>query len=263
MVEYKGTVALVTGAGSGIGKALAEALVSRGARVVVADIDATNAKRVAAELGNAAHAIVCDLAEPTAANRLVEDSFALHDRLDLICSNAGIARADPLLDEALDSTDVERLFSVNLFAGFRIAQAYARLLKRAGARGRLMLTGSENSLSVPSNVMGAQLGLYGATKHGLLVLAEWLRGELAAGPFDLHVLLPGGVYTAIVARVLKDPSKAPPELGLISSERCAELALRGIDRGLFYIPTHAHLADDMRPRFEGIARALEVLDLTH
>ncbi len=261
MIDYKGNVALVTGAGSGIGKALAEALVSRGARVIAADIDRENVQRAAAALGSAVHPIVCDLAEPGAAHRLVEDGFAVHGRLDLICSNAGIARANPLLDETLDTADVERLFSVNLFAGFRIAQAYAGALKRSSARGRLMLTGSENSLSVPSNVMGAQLGLYGATKHALLVLAEWLRGEVSDGPFDLHVLLPGGVYTAIVARVLKDPSMAPPELGLISSERCAELALRGMDLGLFYIPTHAHLIKDMQPRVDGVMHALSALDL--
>jgi hypothetical protein len=75
----------------------------------------------------------------------------------------------------------------------------------------------------------------------------------------LHVLMPGAVYTPLVARVLPDPSKAPPELGLIMPERCAELALRGMDLGLFYIPTHAHLIDDMRPRTEGVANALEAL----
>jgi short-subunit dehydrogenase len=97
-----------------------------------------------------------------------------------------------------------------------------------------------------------------------LIAAEWLRDELAAAspPRDVHVLLPGAVYTPLVARALPDPAKAPPALGLIMPERCAELALKGMDLGLFYIPTHAHLADDMRPRAEGISTALKALQLT-
>jgi NAD(P)-dependent dehydrogenase (short-subunit alcohol dehydrogenase family) len=88
---------------------------------------------------------------------------------------------------------VQRLSAVNLFAGMEIAQTYLTLLKTSGLRGRLMLTGSENSLSVPAAVQGGRMGLYGATKHALLVMAEWMRLELVAAPIDLHVLMPGAV----------------------------------------------------------------------
>jgi hypothetical protein len=54
-----------------------------------------------------------------------------------------------------------------------------------------MLTGSENSLSLPTRVLGAKLGLYGMTKHGLLIMAEWLREEFSGGPIDLHVFAAG------------------------------------------------------------------------
>lgn len=263
MIAYEGTVALVTGAGSGIGKAIAEALVARGARVVLADIDEAGVTAAAAALGKGASAVVCDLADPAAGPQLVEQCFATHKRLDLVCSNAGIGHNRRLMKEALDDDGVQRLFAVNLFAGLRIAQTYVRLLKDSGARGRLMLTASENSLSVPSAVKGSGLALYAATKHGLLIAAEWLRDELAhtAVPLHLHVLLPGAVYTPLVARALPDPAMAPAVLGLIFPERCAELALKGMDLGLFYIPTHAHLADDMRPRTEGVAAALKALGL--
>ncbi|MCE9524272.1 MAG: SDR family oxidoreductase [Alphaproteobacteria bacterium] len=261
MILYEGTAVLVTGAASGIGKALAQALAARGARVILADVDAVGVRAAAAELGAQGHALVCDLADAAAAGRLIEEALAVHGRLDLVCSNAGVGHNRRLMKQALDDS-VERLFAVNLFAGLRLAQAYVRVLESSGARGRLMFTGSENSLSVPAAVKGAGLGLYAATKHGLLIMAEWLRDELAAAPLDLHVLLPGAVYTPLVARALPDPAKAPPSLGLISSERCAELALRGMDRGLFYIPTHAHLADDMRARSEGIVAALKALELS-
>lgn len=260
MIDFQGKVALVTGAGSGIGKALAQALVARGARVVLADVNEATVESAAAELGAAGHAIGCDLAEPAAAERLIKQSHAWHGRLDLVCSNAGVGHNRRLMKLVIDDS-AERLFAVNLFAGLRLAQAYVRVLDGSGVRGRLMLTGSENSLSVPAAVKGAGLGHYAATKHGLLIMAEWLRDELHAAPIDLHVLLPGAVYTPLLARALPDPAKAPPELGLISSERCAELALRGMDLGLFYIPTHAHLRDDMRPRADGVDAALKALGL--
>lgn len=261
MIDFRGKSALVTGAGSGIGKALAGALGARGARVVLADVNEAAVKEAATELGAAGFAVVCDLADPQAADRLIEQSHAVYGRLDLVCSNAGIGHNRRLMKQAIDDS-VERLFAVNLFAGLRLAQAYVRVLDGSGARGRLMLTGSENSLSVPKAVKGGGLGLYAASKHALLIMAEWLRDELADAPIDLHVLLPGAVYTPLLARALPDPTKAPPELGLISSERCAELALRGMDLGLFYVPTHAHLRDDMRPRTEGVAAALKALGLS-
>jgi NAD(P)-dependent dehydrogenase (short-subunit alcohol dehydrogenase family) len=261
MIDYDGKVALVTGAGSGIGKAIAAALTARGARVVLADIDEPGVKAAAAELGANGHAIVTDLARNEAPAQLIEQSRALHGRLDVVCSNAGIGRNKRLVKEAFDDAVIARLFAVNLFAGLKLAQAYVPTLEGSPRRGRMMFTGSENSLSVPAAVKGAGLGLYAATKHALLIAAEWLRDELATAPIDLHVLMPGAVYTPLIARKIPDPSKVPPELGLISPERCAELALAGMDHGLFYIPTHAHLADDMRPRSEGVAAALKTLGL--
>lgn len=79
---------------------------------------------------------------------------------------------------------------------------------------------------------------------------------------DVHVLMPGGVYTPLIARHIPDPNDLPPEMNIILPERCAEIALNGLDLGLFYIPTHAHIADDMRPRTEGVAASLKALGLT-
>ena len=261
MIDYQGKAALVTGAGSGIGEAIAAALAARGAKVVLADLNEDGVKAAAARIGPAATAIVCDRAEAGAPERLVLRSHGLHGRLDLICSNAGIGRGRSVMKENRDE-GLERLFAVNLFAGISIAQAYLPLLEASGERGRLMLTGSENSLSVPAAVRGGRMAMYGATKHAILVVAEWMRGELAKAPIDLHVLLPGAVYTPLISRVLPDPSKAPPGLGLIYPERCAELALKGMDLGLFYVPTHAHLAEDMLPRQHGVEASLKALGLT-
>lgn len=259
MIDHKDTTALITGAASGIGRALAEALSERGAHVVLADVNEAGVHAAAADIGVKAIPIAVDLTTPEAAATLVNQAYAWRGRLELVCSNAGIGNNRKIKNEPLGAS-TERLFSVNLFAAVRIAQAYLRALEPSGARGRLMITGSENSLSVPAAVRGAGLGLYGATKHGALIMAEWLRDESEA-TLDVHMLMPGAVYTPIIARAWPDPAKAPPELGLIMPQRCAELALRGMDLGLFYIPTHAHIRRDIQPRHDGIVAALKALDL--
>lgn len=262
MIDYDGKVALVTGAGSGIGRALARALVARGAKVVCADINADGVHDTAAGLGACALPIVCDMADHEVAQTLVHDAGTWQGRLDLVCSNAGIGLNRRIIKQELDDR-AARLFEVNLFANLRMAQAYARWTGAHGGRGRLMMTGSENSLSVPAAVKDNGLALYAVTKHGVLIMAEWMKQEFEAGKVavDLHVLMPGAVYTALIEKHLPDPGQAPPEINLIMPERCAELALRGMDLGLFYIPTHAHIGDDMQPRMQGVADALAALGL--
>lgn len=259
MISHEQTTALVTGGASGIGKAIAQALVDRGAYVVIADLESTKVDAAVAEFGDRARGVVCDLAEPDAADMAVREAFAWRQRLDLVCSNAGIGHNKKIKNEPL-GIQAQRLFEVNCFASVRIVQAYLRALEPGGTRGRLMITGSENSLSLPAAVKGRGLGLYGAAKHAILILAEWLRDE-CQDTLDVHVLLPGAVYTPLIARGLPDPRMAPASLGLIMPERCAEIALKGMDLGLFYIPTHAHISEDMRPRYQGVADALLQLGL--
>lgn len=262
MINYDGTSVLVTGAASGIGRALASALGSRGAQVICADRDLAGAEQTAASIENTSQAIDCDLSDPAAAATLVERSFAISNRLDLICSNAGIGLSGRVVDQDMtDSAELVRLFEVNFYAGLKIAKAYSKILANSGQRGRLMVTASENSLSVPTAVNQGKMAFYGATKHALLVALEWMRIDHEDGPLDLHVLMPGAVYTPLVARLMPDPSKAPAELELIYPEQCAEVALKGMDSDLFYIPTQAHLLDDMQPRVQEIKHSLEVLGI--
>lgn len=258
MIDYKGKVALVTGGASGIGKALAEALAARGARVIIADINAQAADAVARTLGGLA--ITINLADEDAPSRLIMTAYDWRGRLDLVCANAGYRRNRPIIEEIFDEAMIH-LFSVNLFAPLRLAQAYAAVLKAEGGRGRLMITGSENSLSLPGRVRRSGLGAYGATKHAVLIMAEWLMDELGGETMDIHILLPGGVYTPLIARDFPDPEQLPPDMKIILPEHCAELALKGMDLGLFYIPTHAHIASDMRPRLDGVLAGLDALDL--
>ena len=67
--------------------------------------------------------------------------------------------------------------------------------------------------------------------------------------------------TPLIAAGIPDPAMIPPEFNVIMPERCAEIALKGLDLGLFYIPTHAHIGEDIRPRFEGVQAAIKALGL--
>ena len=261
MIDHTDSVVLVTGAASGIGAAIASALGARGARVLCADVDSAGAESVAASIGNNAKAMHCNLAEPEAAAGLIDDAHAVWGRLDLVCSNAGIGFGGKLAETDFNDERMASLFEINLFASLKLAKAYAQRLAQSGERGRLMVTGSENSLSVPSAVRTGYLAMYGATKHALLIAMEWFRIEQEKGPLDLHVLMPGAVYTPLIASQLPDPALAPPELELILPEQCADIALKGMDLGLFYIPTQAHIAEDMQPRQQEVASALQALGI--
>lgn len=254
MIDYHGKTALVTGAASGIGRALAIALAARGARVILVDLNEPGLEETAARIGSHTQIIIADLSDPAAPASVVEQAMAANGTLDLLCSNAGIAPAHRLLREKADGNGGV------LFAGLYFAQAYAQALKHSSTRGRLLLTGSENSLSVPRGIEAMGIGLYAATKSAFLMLAEWMRAEFANRvPIEVHILLPGAVTTG-----LNDGGEVNPEiaaLSFISAEQCAATALQGLDLGLFYIPTHRHLADDMRPRLHGVEEAIRSLGL--
>ena len=134
MINHQNTAALVTGGASGIGKALAHALVARGGYVAVADLEQAKVDAAVAEIGARARGFVCDLAEPEAAEKLICDAFAWRGRLELVCSNAGIGHNKKVKNEPL-GPPAERLFAVNYFAAVRVAQAYLRALAPSGARG--------------------------------------------------------------------------------------------------------------------------------
>jgi len=260
MIDYKGQVVLVTGGASGIGLALARALQARGAEVILADVNEAALAAAVQQLGPGCRALACDLSQPADQAGLVDRALQVAGRIDLVCSNAGVGRNKRVLKEAFDDL-AERVLAVNLRAGIRIAQAYHAHLEATGRQGRILFTASENSLAVPAAVRGSGLGLYAASKHGLLIMAEWLRDETAGVPMAVHVLLPGAVYTPLIQKALPDPAQAPAALNLIMPERAAEVALRGLDLGLFYIPTQRHLADDMQARFDDVRAAVTALGL--
>lgn len=261
---WKDQHVLVTGAASGIGRALASAFVSRGARVSAADIDAAKMTSVAAAIG--ATPIACDVSDRAQVDAMFASAEATHGAIGLVCANAGIGRNKAVL--AITDGHLDQLFGANFRSAIYTAQAYRAHLDRVGAAGRILFTASENSLSLPDAVRGMRLGAYAATKHGMLILVEWLREEMRGQPLSPALLFPGPVESEPMRAAresgrlgegMDTERKAAFEQQLISPEQCAERAIAGLDKGLFYIPTHAHILTDMQARNSELEAAFSAM----
>lgn len=197
-MRLKDKIALVTGSGAGIGRAVAKLFAEEGAHVYITDIDGEGASALAAECtgkGLAATAMTVDVSkgqDVTALMRLIEQQ---HRRLDIVVNNAGInVRSD---FRNMSDSDWVRLREVNLDGVVRIARDSFPLLK---ASGRASLV---NLASIMGHRGMRTLAAYGATKGAISALTRGLAVEYA--PFNIRVnaLAPGFIETALTERVLK------------------------------------------------------------
>jgi rhamnulose-1-phosphate aldolase/alcohol dehydrogenase len=174
-----GRVALVTGAGSGIGRAIAGRIVAEGACVVIADIDADGAEKVAAELGaECACAIGLDVSDEAAVEAAFADASLRFGSVDLVVNNAGFARSNALVDTTVEEWD--RLHAVLARGSFLVSRAAARMMTSAGIGGDIVYVVSKNAL-----VAGPENVAYGAAKADQAHQVRLLAAEL--GPVGIRV----------------------------------------------------------------------------
>jgi meso-butanediol dehydrogenase/(S,S)-butanediol dehydrogenase/diacetyl reductase len=188
-------LAAVTGAGSGIGAAIAAELGRRGYHVVVSDIDAEAAEATARAIASAEfHRL--DVTNPAACDALVEKIVATHGRLDVWVSNAGISKMQRFLD--VSPADLARNFEVNTFGVFYCGQSAARAMIQLGTRGRIINTASMASKQgrVPF------LADYVASKFAVLGLTQAMAFELAPHDIRVNCVCPGFVATPMQTREL-------------------------------------------------------------
>jgi NAD(P)-dependent dehydrogenase (short-subunit alcohol dehydrogenase family) len=200
MSRLGGRIALVTGAGSGIGRAIAMRFAAEGAHVYVTDSNGPAAATVAGEIretGAAAQAVAADVsrgADVTAMLRAVE---VAHGRLDVLVNNAGLnVRGD---FRHLSDADWVKIREVNLDGVVRVARDGLALLKASG-RGSLI-----NIASIMGHRGLRQLVAYSATKGAVLALTRGLAVEYAPFAVRVNALAPGFVETALTQRALKNP----------------------------------------------------------
>lgn len=234
--------AVVTGGASGIGKAIAAALIERGGHVVLADVDGEAARQAAQELGGNAHALACNVRDPTAVESLVAEAWGYLGGADLVFANAGLGPGAPLLEATVEQFDV--IYEVNMRGSWLTCAAFARRMITEGRSGHLCVTGSEHSLGMQHPMIGH----YTASKHAVLGWADVMRHELPK-TVKISVLCPGIVNTRL-HHATRNTELPPPDADAIAlgdalmsrgmaAEEVAAICLRGISDDAFLIPTHA------------------------
>jgi 3-oxoacyl-[acyl-carrier protein] reductase len=199
-IELGGRVALVTGSTRGIGRAIAEALASCGARIAVSGRDAGRAQGVAAEISPDARGYACDVADPGSVATLVEEVEREFGRLDILVNNAGITRDNVLF--RLKDEDWDAVLNANLRGAFASIRAAARgMMKRRW--GRII-----NIASVVGLVGNKGQANYAAAKAGLVGLTKSVAKELASRNVLANAVAPGFIETDMTAAMTDDARAA-------------------------------------------------------
>ena len=261
MEQLAGRVAVVTGAGSGIGRGIAAALAAAGTHVMIADIDAAAARETAAQLagtGVEAVAVECDVTDREAVEALASKAWAHFGHVDIAVNNAGVF---PPIRRAIniDERDARWVLEVNLMGAWYGCSAFGRRFTEQGTPAHILNTGSENSLGVAH----AGAAFYTASKHALLGLTDVLRHELPDF-IGVSILCPGMVATNLAGSARHRPERfggaeqkaRQPSMGLDPAD-IGRAAVEGIRRGDFYIVTHPPVREIVAERAAEILAAFD------
>ena len=187
--DLAGRTAVVTGASSGIGRAIAERLGSAGAHVVLGGRTEApmqeSAARIAAS-GGSATVLTGDVRDPAAVHALVDTAVEQTGRLDIMVNNAGLSHPAPILEA--DPEGWRAMFETNLLALLVGCQAGVKAMRACGATGHVV-----NISSVAAQRPNS--GVYGATKHAVNTISNSLREELADDPIQVVTVMPGAIAT--------------------------------------------------------------------
>ncbi|MBW2268636.1 MAG: SDR family NAD(P)-dependent oxidoreductase [Deltaproteobacteria bacterium] len=261
--DFRDKVAVVTGAGGGIGAALAEGLASEGMRVIAADIDEAGARATAAKIPGVARAVQVDVAREASVADLAEASFDAFGQVDLLVNNAGVFQGGLAWERS--AADWEWTFGVNVFGIVHAIRHFVPRMIAQGTEGHVV-----NTASVAAFVAGPTSSPYVVSKCAALSLTECLALDLAAvgSQIGASVLTPSAFDTGIAATARVRPerygSDASPD-GKGTAESLAAMTRDGmppveavapviaaIRSGEFLIPTKPSYAEQIRSRYDAL-----------
>ncbi|TQS43471.1 SDR family NAD(P)-dependent oxidoreductase [Cryptosporangium phraense] len=230
-----GTVALVTGASSGIGAATARALAARGASVALVARRKDRLDELAADIradGGTALAIEADITDPAQARSAVEQAVASLGRLDTLVNNAGVMLLGPIEDAPVEEWD--RMVAINVQGLLYTTHAALPHLLAAASAGPRDSADVVNVSSVAGRVARSGWGVYNLTKHGVGAFSESLRQEVAGRHVRVTLIEPGAVATELASHIRPEiraaAQRAFSDLELLTAEDVAETIAFAVTR---------------------------------
>ncbi len=244
MTQLAGKKTLITGAGSGIGKALALLAAQKGARLILTDVNRATLDAVAAEVrqrgGQVLLARAFDIADYEAVRAFAEEVSREHGSADVLVNNAGIAIWGRV--ESMAHADWRKVVDVNLMGPIHVIEAFVPGMIAAGRGGHIVNVSSAAGLfGLPWHAA------YSASKFGLRGVSEVLRFDLERHGIEVSLVCPGGVNTGLVSTVKvagADPSspafqrlRARFEKHAVTPEHAAACIVRGVERNQYMVYT--------------------------
>jgi 2-hydroxycyclohexanecarboxyl-CoA dehydrogenase len=192
-------IAIVTGAGRGIGRAIAEKLTAEGATVVVSDVDAETARATAEALGGAAIGMPADVADRDSVAALVDETRSRFGRIDVLVNNAGWDKVGPFVES--DPADWDRIVAINLFGVLNTSRAVLPIMVEQGA-GAVV-----NLASDAARVGSSGEAVYSAAKGGIVSFTKTAAREVARHQVRVNCVCPGPTDTPLFAAVVEGNDK--------------------------------------------------------
>lgn len=199
-MRFQGQGFLVTGGGSGIGRATAVLAAAEGAHVGVTDVDLETAERTVEAIraaGGSAHAFALDVREPKACTDVVAAAHRRLGRLDVLVNSAGVREISPVLDLAYE--EWSRVIGINLTGTFLMSQAFARVLVAADTKGAIV-----NIASTLGVVAAQNRAAYVSSKHAVVGLTKEMAMELGTKGIRVNAVGPGLIRTGLTERYFQD-----------------------------------------------------------
>ncbi len=194
MFDLTGKTALVTGSASGIGEAIARAMSASGAFVFVADVNDSDGRRVADDVGG--EFVRLDVSDASACGRVAERALGERGRLDILVNNAGVGHVGTILETA--ESDLERLFAINVRGMFSLTKSFLPSMIAAGG-GAIV-----NVASIGGVVAIKDRLAYCTTKFAVVGFTKCLALDHAKQGIRANAVCPGRVETALVSKLISD-----------------------------------------------------------